>query len=212
LHFQANIEAPAMKIDTVDALRELYGFVSGRAARKQLAALEVHSKNFIAHSPFLTLSTVDSIGNVDVSPRGGAPGFVVILNDTCFCIPDAKGNKRLDSMENIIQTGRVGTLFMIPGVDETLRVNGSAHISTDPALLGRFTAERSVPQSCLVIEVEEVFLHCAKAFMRSRLWAPEGRIERKTFPTMSRMINDQLSSTEQEESQEDMVARYQHDL
>jgi predicted pyridoxine 5'-phosphate oxidase superfamily flavin-nucleotide-binding protein len=115
-------------------------------------------------------------------------------------------------MSNIVETGRVGLLFLIPGVDETLRLNGSAIISTDDDLLKLFPNEKISPKSCIVIKVEEVFLHCAKALMRSKLWHDDYKIERKSFPTMGRMLKDQLGDTKEPESQEEMVKRYQQDL
>ena len=195
-------------IESESALRELYGFAKGRAKDKQLAALEKHSINFIKHSPFVTLSTYSQSGTVDCSPRGGAPGFIKVVNDTCLIIPDAKGNNRLDSLVNIVETGNVGCLFLIPGVDETLRVNGKARISTDPNYLAYFEDERNPPKTCIEIQLTEVFLHCAKALMRSELWSEEAKIERSQLPTMGRMMHDQLKIDEEPESQEAMVARY----
>lgn len=201
-----------MYIESEEQLRALYGFPKGRARDKQLAALERHSMNFIEKSPFLSLSTYGHSGLADCSPRGGKPGFVKVLNSGCLLIPDAKGNKRLDSLVNILQTGHVGCLFLIPGVDETLRVNGVARISTDANHLALFAGEQNPPETCIELTVKEVFLHCAKALMRSELWSPESRIERSTLPTMGVMINDQLSIRDAPESQEAMLERYQKDL
>jgi PPOX class probable FMN-dependent enzyme len=201
-----------MYIKSVNQLRELYGYPKGRAKNKQLDSLEKHSINFIERSPFLTISTYAQSGSVDCSPRGGEPGFVKTLNENCIIIPDSKGNKRLDSLINIIETGNIGCLFLIPGVDETLRVNGSARLSTATKHLDLFTNHRNPPNSCIEITIDEVFLHCAKALMRSELWLPGSKIDRKGFPTMAVMINDQLSATEVPESQEDMVKRYKQDL
>ncbi len=193
-------------------LRPLYPEASGRAKIKTLKSLEKHSKHFIATSPFLTMSTCDSCGNMDCSPRGGAPGFVHILDDRHILIPDAKGNNRLDSLQNIVDTGRVGLLFLIPGVDETLRLNGSAEITTEDKYLGLFSNERIPPKCCILVTVEEVFLHCAKALMRSKLWDASAQIKRKDFPTMGKMLNDQLGTNNPEETQAEMVKRYQKDL
>lgn len=197
-----------MYIESEEQLRELYGFPMGRAKEKQLAALEKHSINFIESSPFITLSTYAKSGSVDCSPRGGGPGFIKVVNENCLLIPDAKGNNRLDSLVNMIETGHVGCLFLIPGVDETLRVNGVARISTDQEHLNLFHKERHAPKSCIEITITEVFLHCAKALMRSELWSESAQIDRSSFPSMGRMINDQLSVVEEPESQEDMVKRY----
>ena len=201
-----------MYIETEEQLRNIYGFPKGRAKDKQLGALEKHSINFIEHSPFVTISTYAKSGLADCSPRGGNPGFVKIITENRIIIPDAKGNKRLDSLVNIIETGKVGCLFLIPGVDETLRVNGCARISQKTEYLNMFHNENNAPLTCIEITIKEVFLHCAKALMRSKLWSPQELIERSNFPTMGRMINDQLSVVEEPESQEDMVKRYERDL
>lgn len=201
-----------MKISSEAQLRELYGFPSGRAAKKSLLALDPHAKNFINKSPFVVLATYNSSGKMDNSPRGGNPGFVHVLDDKHILIPDSKGNNRLDSLVNIVENGRVGLFFMLPGINETLRINGSAEIRTDQELLDRFAAEQNLPKVCLVIHVEEMFLHCAKALMRSKLWSKESQLSRDEFPTMGRMLKDQLQGPEEVESYEDMVKRYEKDL
>jgi len=167
-----------MTIKTEEELRLLYGWAKGRAKSKVLSELEKHSKNFILHSPFFVLSTYDKNGSTDTSPRGGKAGFVKILNDTTLLIPDAKGNNRVDSLVNILDTKRVGCLFLIPGIDETLRINGTAEISTDPQYLNDFPLEPKQPKTCIVLSINEVFLHCAKALMRSELWNPEHYLKR----------------------------------
>lgn len=201
-----------MKIKDTSQLREIYGFPSGRAKDKVFSKLDKHAINFIEKAPFLVLSSSNVNGDLDASPRGGLPGFVKVLNEKELIIPDAKGNNRIDSLTNIVETGRVGILFLIPGVDETLRVNGSAYITTDSKYLECFPLEQNTPKSFIIIEVKEMFLHCAKAFMRSKLWHKDALIDRKTFPTMGKMLKDQLQSNDALESQEDMVKRYQKDL
>lgn len=201
-----------MYIESEEQLRNIYGFPKGRAKDKQLNALEKHSINFIEHSPFVAISTHSQSGIADCSPRGGNPGFVKILNENCIIIPDAKGNNRLDSLVNIIETKNVGCLFLIPGIDETLRVNGFARISTETRYLNMFQGTNNAPRTCMEIAINEVFLHCAKALMRSKLWSPQALINRSNLPTMGRMINDQLSVAEEPESQMDMVKRYKRDL
>lgn len=201
-----------MKIVSQEILREIYSQPSGRATKKSMPSLDFHSKNFISKSPFLILSSSNKKGEMDTSPRGGATGFVKIIGDNQIVIPDSKGNNRLDSLSNIIETGRVSSLFLLPGIDETLRLNGSAYISTDKKFLNLFTDVKNTTAACIVIEVEEVFLHCAKALMRSKLWSQEKQIERKDFPTMGQMLKDQLNSTDELESQEEMVKRYSKDL
>lgn len=201
-----------MYIQSEEQLREIYGYPKGRAKDKQLPALEKHSINFIEHSPFAVISTHGQSGAVDASPRGGQPGFVKILSDTCVLFPESKGNNRLDSLVNIIETGDMGCLFLIPGVDETLRINGTARISTSAEHLSLFSDEKNPPKACIELTIKEVFLHCAKALMRSELWSLDTQIDRGSFPTMGAMINDQLSIDDIPESQEEMVVRYKDDL
>ena len=201
-----------MYIESEEKLREIYGYAKGRAKDKQLPSLERHSSKFIVHSPFVVISTYSKSGSADCSPRGGKPGFVKILNENCIILPDGKGNNRLDSLVNIIETADIGCLFLIPGVDETLRINGVARISTSVEHLGLFSGDRNPPKTCVEITIKEVFLHCAKALMRSELWLSESKIDRSDFPTLGTMINDQLSITNSPESQEDMIARYKQDL
>ena len=201
-----------MIIKSKEQLRELYGYASGRAKDKVLNHLEKHAINFIETSPFLTMSTSSSNGKMDASPRGGASGFVKVVDKKTLVIPDAKGNNRVDSISNIIETGTIGLLFLIPGVDETLRINGSAYLSTDNTYLELFTEEQNLPKACIVVSVEEVFLHCAKAFMRSKLWEASAQIDRDSFPTMGQMLKDQLRSQDAPESRHAMVKRYKKDL
>ena len=127
-------------------------------------------------------------------------------------LPDSKGNNRLDGLTNIIETGGIALIFLIPGIDETLRVNGDARVRSDPDLLALFADQKNPPQTVIDIEPHQVFLHCAKALMRSGLWSEEAQIPRDTLPTMSKMINDQSGLNHAEESHEEMVRRYQEDL
>jgi len=197
---------------TLERLRELYGHPSGRAAQKELKALEPQSINYIRTSPFCVIATHNQAGACDVSPRGGKPGFVHIHDGRQLVIPDSKGNKRIDSLTNIVETGRIALLFFIPGVDETLRVNGHAEVVEDPKWLDLFPGEQNPPKTCLLISPDQVFLHCAKALMRSKLWLNDTQIDRQTFPTMAQMINAQLAIEDEPESQTAMLARYQKDL
>ena len=201
-----------MQIDTLDALRRLYPAAKGRAVLKQLPQLDPHARNFIALSPFLVLATAAADGAMDASPRGGAPGFVRVDDRNQLLIPDAPGNNRLDSLENIIATRRVGLLFMIPGIDETLRVNGSAALSAAPSGLDACADERRRPKLVIRVTVQAAYLHCAKAFMRSRLWHDDSRIDRARLPSMGQMLNDQTGGDAPFESQQAMAARYAADL
>lgn len=198
-------------IEDLHGLRALYPAPGERALRKQLDALDRHALRFIALSPFVVLSTADAQGRPDASPRGGAPGFVHAPSARRLWIPDAPGNHRLDSLSNIVASGRIGLLFLIPGIDETLRVNGRAHLSGDADRLAPFAADARV-RLVVEVDVEEVYLHCAKALMRSKLWSDAARVPRSVLPTMGQMINEQTGSDAPAESQEQMVARYAKDL
>lgn len=201
-----------MKIQNQEQLREIYGWPKGRAEKKVLNSLEKHARNFIQKSPFFILSSYDKAGRADASPRGGNTGFVFIEDDNHLIIPDSKGNNRVDSLINIVETGKIGLLFLIPGVDETLRINGDAEIRTDEKYLELFPNEKNQPKSFIYLTINEVFLHCAKALMRSELWNAENRIPRDQFPTMGRMLNEQLGTNNPLETQEEMVKRYTPDL
>ena len=200
------------RINTVDALRSLYPPPGERAVRKQLAALDVHCRRFVSLSPLLVISSASAAGRMDASPRGGEPGFAKVADDKTLLIADSPGNNRLDTLSNIVETGRAGLLFLIPGVDETLRINGTAALSDDLTLLELARSERRLPRLVIRIGIEEAYLHCAKALMRSRLWAPESLVDRSVLPTMGRMIHDQGGIVGEPESQEQMVARYARDL
>ena len=202
----------ATHITTAQALRQLYAVPQERALRKQISALDTHCRRYIELSPFFVLATTDKADNLDASPRGGAPGFVKINVDGELLIPDASGNNRLDSLENIIATGKAGLLFLIPGFDETLRVNGSAIVSQADVDLAWFKDERRVPKTVIKVRVEAAYLHCAKAFMRSKLWQADARVKRTTLPTAGKMISDQTGIVVAPETQEEMAKRYAPDL
>lgn len=195
------------RIETLDQLRTHYKAVSPRAAQKVLGRLDRHCRDFIALSPFVMLATSSAAGALDVTPRGDQPGFVAVDDDTTLLLPDRPGNNRLDSLTNLLENPGVGLIFLIPGVDETLRINGTAEIHVDPELRARFAVEGKVPTSVLKIQVREAYLHCAKAFMRSKLWDPEAQVERSVLPTLGEMLKDQIGLAEAE-SQETMLARF----
>ena len=203
---------PEQGITTPDALRALYPAARERALRKELDHLDPHCRRFIELSPFVVLASADAALRLDASPRGGEPGFVKAPDAHTLLIPDAPGNHRLDTLDNVTRTGRLGLLFLIPGVDETLRVNGRALLSTDPSLIEQAADERRRPVVVIQVQVEQAYLHCAKAFMRSRLWSLEAQVERSALPTMGRMISEQTGLAGAEETQEQMLARYQADL
>jgi hypothetical protein len=174
-------------------LRELFGYPSERAILKQQAVLDEHSRAFIARSPFLVLATSNAAGQCDVSPKGDAPGFVHVLDDTHLVVPDRPGNKRLDGLRNLLDNPHVGLLFMVPGREETLRVNGRGCIVRDEDILERLVVMGKRPAVAIGVEVEECFLHCAKAFKRSALWQVETWADRQTLPSMARVLYQQIS-------------------
>jgi hypothetical protein len=198
-------------IDTVDELRSLFQAPGGRALRKQLDRLDVHCRRFIELAPFVVMAT-DNGETMDASPRGGKPGFVRVVDDMTLWIPDSPGNNRLDSLANIIATGKIGLLFLIPGIDETLRVNGSARISASDRKLRQLADEKRTPAVLVEVGVEEAYLHCAKALMRSNFWSDAARQDRGVLPTMGQMLAEQTDLNSPEETQEQMLARYAKDL
>lgn len=162
-----------------------------RARLKTLRSLDKHCRQFIGLSPFLCLGTSSSDG-ADVTPRGDRPGFVHVLDDNTLALPDWPGNNRLDTLLNIEANPQVGMLFLIPGVDESLRVNGTAVISNDAGLLAQWEVNGRHPKSVLVITVKEAFLHCGKALIRSKLWHDDHKIERSQLPSYGQMMKDQI--------------------
>lgn len=175
-----------LKVTDLKGLREIYPEPKGRPVEKQLSALDVWCRKFISLSPFLVLGTVG-----DVSPKGDAPGFVQVIDDKTLLLPDRKGNNRLDSLGNLVENPAVGVIFMIPGVNETLRVNGTAEITVDPALLEPLAVRGQVPKTGLIIHIEEAYLHCAKALIRSDLWNPDKMVPKGKIPSGGRMIAEQ---------------------
>ena len=173
-------------------LRELYGHPGERAVAKEQPVIDEHCREFIAHAPFLVMGTAGADGRCDVSPKGDAPGFVQVLDEHHLVIPDRLGNNRLDGMCNVVENGHVGLIFFIPGREDTLRVNGRATIARDEALLDRLAVGGKRPVTALVVEVEQCFLHCARAFKRSGLWQPERWPDASSVPSMQRMIWDLL--------------------
>lgn len=202
----------AATIPDASQLRTLYPEPRGRAVTKELRHLDRHCRRFIELSPFLVLASGSTEGHFDASPRGGEPGFVKVADDNTLWIPDAKGNNRLDSLQNILDCGRVGLLFLVPGIDETLRVNGHAQLRRDPEVIEKFGERARRPVSVIEVRVAQAYLHCAKALMRSRLWDPASRVERSVLPPMGEMLRDQCGGDGPVETQEQMVARYSADL
>lgn len=172
-------------------LRPLYNAPSAMVRAKQIDRLDVHCRNFIARSPLVIVGSMHPERGMDVSPRGDAPGFVRVLDDRHLAIPDRPGNNRLDTFENLFANPAVGLLFLIPGIEETLRVNGTARLTRTQSLLESMTVDGRMPKLAVVVGVIEAFLHCAKALKRSRLWCGDYRVDRKELPTLGSMIVDQ---------------------
>jgi uncharacterized protein len=185
-------EASVSIIEDIGEIREIYGHPMERTIKKQLPRLEKHSRAFIAMSPFIVMATCDAEGRCDASPKGDAPGFVHVLDDETLLIPDRLGNNRVDSIGNILQHPRVGLIFFVPGIRETLRVNGRAQITTDPALLQSAEANGKLPRSGILVAADEVYFHCGKALIRSDLWNPEKHVARKDFPSLGIVIAEQI--------------------
>ena len=203
-------------ITTLPALRERYAPVNPRSALKELSQLDGHATRFISLSPFVVMSSYGADGRADTSPRGGDAGFVKVVDAGTLLIADSPGNNRLDSLENIIATKQVGLLFMVPGVDETLRVNGTAVLSTDETELKLCEDSHRVPKLVIRVSVHASYLHCAKALMRSDLWNADKHLDRSQLPSMGEMMRDQmvgkLPTETVFETQEQMLLRYQQTL
>lgn len=174
-------------------LRPLYSNPSTLARAKQLALIDAHCRNFIARSPLVMVGSVHPKRGMDVSPRGDAPGFVRVLDEHHLAIPDRPGNNRLDTLENLLVNPAIGLFFVIPGIDETLRVNGTARLTRAQRLLDSMAVAGKIPKLAIVVTVAEAFLHCAKALKRARLWDDDYRLDRKELPTLGRMIVEQTN-------------------
>ncbi|MDE2934732.1 MAG: pyridoxamine 5'-phosphate oxidase family protein [Chloroflexota bacterium] len=181
-----------MAIASKSELRQWYREPAPRAAQKVLDHIDRHSRDFISLSPFCVISSVGADGRADTSPRGDPPGFVGVLDEHTLLIPDRPGNNQVDSLQNVIAHPEVGLLFLVPGMNETLRVSGKAEIVTDGELLAPFSVGGKAPLSGLRITVEEAFLHCGRSLIRSRLWDPEVQIDRATYPTYGQVLADQI--------------------
>ncbi|WP_410636608.1 MSMEG_1061 family FMN-dependent PPOX-type flavoprotein [Amycolatopsis sp. cmx-4-83] len=153
-----------------------------------------HARRFIAHSPFLTLATADAAGRADCSPRGDYPGFVKVLDERTLALPDRTGNKIADSFRNIAENDGVGLLFFVPGMRETLRVNGSAYVTDDPDVLARMRTEAKEPMLAIVVRVEQVYFHCGRALIRSRLWDPASQALAAELPSVGEIAAEQMNA------------------
>ena len=202
-------------IESVEALRQMYPPASARSRAKQLDRLDEAMRRFVAHAPLCVLASAGTAGGLlDASPRGGPPGFVQVADERTLLIPDATGNNRLDTLENLVADPRIGVLFLVPGVDEVLRVNGTARLRDEAAFTQRFAAPGATRLPALVIEVQvqEAYLHCPKALMRAQVWNLTARVATGTFPSMNAMLKGQLGSAIVTETDEEAAARYRTQL
>ena len=179
-------------ITTVEGLRELYRDPGARGKAKEVDHLDANCVAFLAHSTFVMVATADGEGHHDNSPRGGPPGFVKALDARRLAIPDLSGNNRLDTLQNIVRTGGIGLLFMVPGIDETLRVNGRATVTTDPEVLAACVVEGRVPRVAVGVTVDSAYIHCAKALRRGGLWDSASWPDTADMPTIACMIRDHV--------------------
>ena len=201
-----------MDITTLDALRTLYAYPRERSVKKELPQLDVHATRFIGLSPLVIVASSGIGGTLDASPRGGEPGFVKVQGVSTLLIPDAPGNNRLDTLENILHSGQVGLLFFLPGVDETLRVNGHASLSTRADDLALCADTRRAPKLVIRVSLLASYLHCGKAPMRAHLWDPARHQARSVMPSMGEMMKDQIGGDLPTETQAEMLVRYAQDL
>jgi PPOX class probable FMN-dependent enzyme len=172
---------------TVEELEAIYGHPKGGAVYKEIGFLSEHYRAFVEAAPFVVLASAGPTG-LDCSPKGDAPGFVRVLDEHTLAIPDRLGNNRIDNLRNIITDPRVALLFIIPGVGETLRVNGRAEISNDSVLLQSFAVEGKPPRTVILVTVEAAYVHCSKALIRSKLWDPSRHLERSKLPSLGEML------------------------
>ncbi|MFI6581042.1 MSMEG_1061 family FMN-dependent PPOX-type flavoprotein [Embleya sp. NPDC050493] len=179
-------------ITDLTGLRELYEQPGAAAAAKEMDRLTEKTRALVGCASLVFVASADAQGRCDVTPRGGPAGFVTVLDDRTLAIPDATGNKRLDTLRNVLETGRVGLLFVIPGRTTTLRANGRACVSARPELLTRLTAVGKPPVSALVVELDEVYPHCPKALLRSSAWKPEGWLPADAQPSSAEVTLAQL--------------------
>lgn len=205
----APLKPELLDADAARALVEqTYPKPSALVIAKDIGHIDRHIRRFIEKSPFYCLATADAAGNQDVTPRGDPPGTFKVLGPHTLALPDRPGNNRLDALRNLVENPHVGLLFMIPGMEETVRINGTARLSTDPQLLASMAVEGNLPRSAIVVHVTEAFLHCAKAFKRSKLWDPSAQMPRDELPGLGAMIADHVNMTpEQRQTADERIER-----
>lgn len=195
-------------IKSIEELRVIYDLPKAIPANKVIDHLDDYCARFIALSPFLVLASVGQDGLIDISPRGDAPGFVTLDDEKTLLIPDRRGNNRIDTLINLVENASLSVFFVVPGVDETLRVQGFAEIDSDPTLCARFEMKGKVPQTVIRLKAREVYFQCAKALMRSELWAGTYAIDRKDFPSMGEIMKAHTKHPAPAETRDEMLKRY----
>jgi PPOX class probable FMN-dependent enzyme len=197
-----------MQITTLDELRTLYEQPSERVMNKDIGHIDQHIARIIELCPFVVIASTNQASQLDASPRGGAPGFIKVLDPHTLLIPDSPGNNRLDTLENILSCDQLGLLFLVPGIEETVRINGRAQLTTRADRLELCRESQRRPKLAIELQVQQAYLHCAKALMRSQLWEPGARVDRSQLPSMGQMLKDQLQLSGPVESQQEMRERY----
>jgi len=194
------------------AVRAHYGKVHPLAQTKVLSRIDKHARAFIERSPFLVIASADGSGHADAAPRGDAPGFVAVADDKTLLIPDRPGNNRVDTLTNVAENANIGLIFFVPGINETLRINGRAKVTAHPKRLESLWAQGKAPPSALIVTVEEVFFHCGKALIRSGLWDASRQLKRSAFPTLGQIIADQIANVDAAEADVAIEADYKTNL
>lgn len=177
-------------IDTVDEFRAAFGDAHPMMYDKSMSYLDDHIRDFLALTTLVMVASVDADGHMDVSPKGDPAGFIQVLDDTTIAIPERAGNRRADTFANVLSNGSVALICMVPGMDETMRINGTARVTTDPELLARMEVEGHRPSLALVVQVEEAFIHCGKALKRGRVWDHAAFVDRSAYPTVGEVMFD----------------------
>lgn len=200
------------KITEQTQLRDLYKMPSDRAANKSIYKLDDHARRFIELASYFTISSIDENGFIDTSPKGGEPGFVKVVGENEILFPDSRGNNRLDTFHNVLANSKVGLMFLVQGVDETLRLKGSVTLLDDEESLGLVSDAKFRPTIAVKVTVTELFFHCGKAAMRSQLWDAGYKIDRTEFPSIAKIMKDQQNLVEQPISQEEIEKHYRETL
>ena len=198
-------------IETVEQYRALRGDAHQTNYDKSISVIDEHIRNFLSMATFLTIASIDADGKMDVSPKGDPPGFVKVVDETTIAIPERSGNRRADTFTNVLQNPSVALIAMVPGMDETMRINGTASLTTDSDLLATMEVHGHVPEIALLVHVEEAFIHCGKALKRGGVWDPEAQIDRSIYPKMGEVMFDHGKFGEKYEYTRERIAELAQD-